>query len=141
MADPLDQVLRLVAEGRLSAAEAAPILDALAEADAALGNADAAVDAARRAARNATAPDRPADPDEAGTSGANPTALRIEVSDGGRKVMNLRIPVNLGRLALDRIPGLSGANTDLIRQALAEHRTGTLLAVDDDGDGVRISLE
>ena len=29
MSDPLDQVLRLVAEGRLTAEEAAPIIDAL----------------------------------------------------------------------------------------------------------------
>ena len=138
MADPLEQVLRLVAEGRLTAAEAAPILDALGEADAATRFGAAEEDRGQRAVGAggdaSSRGDRPA-------AGGNPTALRIEVTESGRKVVNLRIPVNLGRLALDRIPGLSGANADLIRGALAEHRTGTLLTVDDDGDGVRISLE
>ena len=55
--------------------------------------------------------------------------------------MNLRVPINLGRTALDRIPGLSVSTADLVREALSENRTGTLLSVDDDGDGVRISLE
>ena len=64
-----------------------------------------------------------------------------EVTDSGRKIVNLRIPVSLGRMALDGIPGLSGSNVDLVRRALAEGRTGTLLTIDDDGDGVRIALE
>jgi hypothetical protein len=29
----------------------------------------------------------------------------------------------------------------MVRQALAQRQTGTLLTVDDEGDGVRISLE
>ena len=69
------------------------------------------------------------------------TALRIEVTEGGRRIVNLRVPVSLGRLALERIPGMSMTTIDLVRQALAERTTGTLLAVDDEGDGVRISLE
>ena len=124
MADPLEQVLRLVADGRLTAAEAAPILDAL--------GADARSDPNRD-----RAPDEPA-PDATDRAA---TALRIEVTEGGRRIVNLRVPVSLGRLALERIPGLSLSTADLVRQALADRHTGTLLAVDDDGDGVRISLE
>ena len=124
MADPLEQVLRLVAEGRLTAAEAAPILDALGADSPPGGDRDA-----------------PADEPLAGAADRGATALRIEVTEGGRRIVNLRVPVSLGRLALERIPGLSLSTADMVRQALAERHTGTLLAVDDEGDGVRISLE
>ncbi len=124
MSDALEQVLKLVAEGRLTAAQAAPILDAL-------NAADDAVAAARSAAGEAEEP----------RSGEAATALRIEVTERGRKIVNLRIPVSLGRMALDRIPGLTGSNVDLVRQALAEGRTGPLLTIDDEEDGVRIALE
>jgi hypothetical protein len=131
MADPLEQVLRLVAEGRLSAAEAAPILDALAD----------------ERPRSQTSGERPPAPDADATTGdraragAPPSAIRIQVTESGRQIVNLRIPVSLGRMALDRIPGLSVSTADLVRQALAENRLGTLLAVDEGQDGVRISLE
>ena len=127
MADPLEQVLRLVAEGRLTAAEAAPILDALG-ADG--GSRSEAVDGAPR-------------PAETPTDGArsSATSIRIEISDGDRKVVNLRVPISLGRFGLDRIPGLGGGNVDLVRQALAEGRAGTILDIDDNGSGVRIARE
>ena len=130
MLDDLEQILRLVAEGRLTAAEAAPILDDL-----------SAADAATEAARAAAAGDAHDRGDDGPRPGPSATSLRIEVTDSGRKIVNLRIPVSLGRMALDRIPGLSGSNVDLVRRALAEGRTGTLLTIDDDGDGVRIALE
>ena len=128
MADTLERVLQLVAEGRLTADEAAPILDAL-------NAADDAVRAGTAAAASATS--------LAGTpaSGSGATSIRIEITEKGRKVVNLRIPIPLGRFALDRIPGLAGNHADLVRQALADGRTGTLLVLDDDGDGVRIALE
>jgi hypothetical protein len=134
MPDPLEQVLRLVADGRLTAAEAAPILDAL-------------------AATNAPTDDPvpgPADPTEPGVPGESghraqgraPSSIRIEVKENGRQVVNLRIPVSLGRFAVDRIPGLSESAADLVRSALAAGRHGNLLVVDEeDGDGVRIALE
>jgi hypothetical protein len=128
MADPLERVLQLVAEGRLTAEEAAPILDALGSADEALRTATAVAESGGTPARGATA-------------GGGATAIRIEVSDKGRQVVNLRIPIPLGRFALDRIPGLAGNHADLVREALADGRTGPLLVLDDDGDGVRIALE
>jgi hypothetical protein len=130
MADAFEEVLRLVAEGRLTAAEAAPILDAL-------GNDDQ--DGSTSDERAAEAGHGPA-----GGTGERriPTAIRIEVTEAGRRVVNLRVPVSLGRMALDRIPGLSGANVvDLVRRAVADGRSGTLLDIDDEGDGVRIALE
>ena len=61
----------------------------------------------------------------------------------GRKVVNLRVPIALGRMGIDRIPGLSADNVSRIRRALDEGMTGPILAVDEDdeGNGVRIVLE
>ena len=131
MSDALAQVLRLVADGRLTAAQAAPILDALSAADL-----DGPADDERPAERAAAdETDRPAG------GRATATAIRIEITEHGRRVVNLRVPVSLGRMALDRIPGLSGANVDLVRRALSDGRSGTLLHIDEDGGGVRIALE
>jgi hypothetical protein len=129
MTDALEQVLRLVAEGKITAAQAAPILDALGEAESAAERGSETASRARAAADAAT------------PSRGSPTALRIEVTDNGRKVVNLRVPVSLGRYALDRVPGLSGENAELIRRALAEGVVGQLLQIDDGEDGVRIALE
>ena len=86
MPDAMERVLRLVADGKITAEQAAPILDALADADAALAEADAAVgrDAARAGSSTAS-----------GSAPGRATALRVEVIEDGRKVVNLRIPVNL----------------------------------------------
>lgn len=131
MSDALAQVLRLVADGRLTAAQAAPILDALSAADL-----DGPADDERPAERAAAD-----DPDRLSGERATATAIRIEITENGRRVVNLRVPVSLGRMALDRIPGLSGANVDLVRRALSDGRSGTLLHIDEDGGGVRIALE
>jgi hypothetical protein len=122
MADPLDEVLRLVAEGTLTAEEAAPVLDAL------------------QAARTEEGEDAPSSAGEPGATD-RPRAVRIEVSEGGRKVVNLRVPIALGRLGLDRVPGLSTDTVNRIREALDHGLTGPVLVVDEDGDGVRIVLE
>jgi hypothetical protein len=129
MPDTLEHVLRLVAEGRITAEEAAPILDALGGD----GDGDGTGDSGRSEPSGG-----PAAP---GTESGQAKAIRIEVSDKGRNVVNLRIPIPLGRMALDRIPGLAGNHVDLVREALAEGRIGPVLVLDDDGDGVRIAIE
>jgi len=130
MPDPIDQVLKLVAEGRLSAEEAGPILDALQAADH-VGD-ELSEDAATTAG-----------PTSGSSPGATPRALRIEVSEGGRRVVNLRVPLAIGRMAIDHVPGLSSDNIVRIREALDQGMTGPILVVDEggDGDGVRIVLE
>jgi hypothetical protein len=125
--DALESVLRLVADGRLSAQEAGPILDAL-------------------EARATTAPPHDHDAEsetEATTRSRQPgRAIRLEVTENGRKVVNLRVPLALGRAALDRVPGLSEATTDRIREALEAGITGPIVHVDEgSGDGVRIVIE
>jgi hypothetical protein len=124
--DPLEAVLRLVADGRLTAEEAAPIIDAL--------------DASGSRAAAST----PRTPDGAGSSpsAGSGRAIRLEVTEAGRQVVNLRVPLSLGRAALQRVPGLSEATTDRIREAIENGLTGPILAVDEgSGDGVRIVVE
>jgi hypothetical protein len=122
--DALDSVLRLVSEGHLTADEAGPILDALEAGD-------------RRRARPDPAPASAAPP-----GGGPGRALRVEVTDAGRAVVNLRVPLALGRAALLQVPGLSEATTDRISQAIEGGLTGEIVHVDDpDGDGVRIVIE
>jgi hypothetical protein len=123
--DALESVLRLVADGRLSAEEAGPILDAL-------------------DARANPAPARDHDAEtETDTRGRQPgRAIRLEVTENGRKVVNLRVPLALGRAALDRVPGLSEETADRIREALEAGITGPIVHVDEgSGDGVRIVIE
>jgi SHOCT-like protein len=117
MSDPLEDVLRLVSEGRLTAEEAAPILDAL----------------------EALRDERGTDTASAGT-GAR--FARIEVRESGRKAVDLRIPLSLGRMAMSSIPGLSGTHSAQLSEAIAQGVRGPILDIaGEDGDGVRIVLE
>ena len=125
--DALEQVLRLVAEGRLTADEAGPILDALE---------DRGTDGGAGAA-GTTQHDVPADANDRDPA----KTLRVEVTDGGRAVINLRIPLSLGRAALNQVPGISDATSDRIREAIEAGIKGPIINVDDGDDGVRISLE
>jgi hypothetical protein len=120
--DAVDRVLRLVAEGRLTAEEAGPILDAL-------------------AAAPPPPPEPPGPPEPPSFDDAPARALRVEVTERGRTVINLRVPLALGRAALDRVPGISDVTSDRIREAIAAGIKGPIVAVEDDGDGVRISIE
>lgn len=120
--DALERVLRLVSEGKLTAEEAGPILDAL--------------DAGRAgAARQSAGTQRPGGDDSAAR------ALRVEITERGRTVVNLRIPISLGRAALNRVPGISEMTSERIREAIAAGIRGPIMDVDEDGDGVRITIE
>ena len=124
--DALEAVLRLVAEGRLTADEAGPILDAL------------------QARPDQQPPDdpRPADAAAASPSGGPGRAIRVEVMEDGRKVVNLRVPLALGKAALDRIPGLSDSMGQRILEAIDSGMRGPVLVVDDEpGNTVRIVVE
>ena len=123
--DPVARILGLVAEGRLTPEEASRLFDAL----------DGSTGSRRDGAAATTSPsasDRPERP---------ATSLRIQVLDTGRPVVNLRVPLSLGRAALDRVPGLSDATSDRIREAIEAGITGPILDIDEGNDGVRISIE
>ena len=144
--EALDQVLRLVADGRLTAAEAEPILAALDTAANPERPGGAHPDAERgaRAAgggSGGTGPRRGGP--STGSEGRADTGrqISIEVRDGSRMVVNLRLPVSLGRYALDRVPGLSGDQVTRVRQALDSGISGPVLAVDDEHGSVRIVIE
>jgi SHOCT-like domain len=136
-ADPLEQVLRLVAEGRLSAEEAAPILAALDN------DASRRPPSAERPGGFGPTPPPDSPPPDTGPGARGATSLRIEVRDKGRSVVNLRLPIAVGRFALDRVPGLSGDQVARVRDALGAGLRGPVLEVNEngDGDGVRIVLE
>lgn len=136
MTDPLERVLNLVAEGRLTAEEAGPILEALDRGSKAGFQPGPQPDAA--ASANAGT--------GSGGSGADATRAprwaRIEVRENGRRVVDLRVPISLGRFALARIPGLSKEQIAEVEEAVVSGARGPILDVEDpDGDGVRIVVE
>ncbi len=122
MSDALDSILRLVAEGRLSAEDAAPLIAALDEPTGA----------------GATSPPSP----PSTSAGSTAHQVRVEVTEHGRAAVNLRVPLALGQAAVSYVPGLSADQSDRVREALARGVTGPILeVVDKEGDGVRIVLE
>ena len=125
MSEQLRFVLALVAAGRLSPAEAAPLIDALLDAETGASPTESTSD--ERA-------DRP--PTESGRQ------VRIRVSERGRQVVNLRIPLALADVATRMVPGLSNEQGERIRSAVSRGLVGPILDVEDeDGDGVLISVE
>ena len=121
MAD-VAKILGLVAEGKLSAQEADEILSALNSRDAQSADAEAAATASGEAKKS--------------------THLRIEVTDGGKQVVNLRVPINIAGWASNFLPGLSDQDSDRIRGAVASGARGTILDVtDNDGSRVTITSE
>jgi hypothetical protein len=128
MSDPLEDVLRLVADGRLSADEAAPIIEALAAAR------------AEPSPRGTAARAEPSRGRAAPPSGP-PSRLRVEVRDGGRAVVDLQLPGVLAELA-GAIPGIPAAYADRVREALRSGIRGPIVDLsDDDGSGVTITIE
>jgi len=127
MTDPLERVLQLVAEGKLSADDAAPILAAL----------------DRKARPDPVAPTAPMAESATGQASAQtPRFARVEVRERGRRVVDLRVPISLGRFALARVPGLSTQQIADVEEAVTSGAHGPILDVEDeDGDGVRIVLE
>ena len=63
------------------------------------------------------------------------------MTDGGRNVLNLRIPLSLGKAGFAQVPGISQATSDRISEAIAAGITGPILDLDDGDGGVRISIE
>ena len=128
MSGELEAVLKLVAEGRLTPEEAAPIVAALTE----------------RAAETAGSAQSVAIPEPLSGEilGASPRLLRIRVEERGRTVVNLRVPLSVAETALHMVPGLGGEQAARVRAALEGGTIGPIIDVEDpDGDAVLISLE
>lgn len=105
----VDKILKLVAEGVLTPSEADEILSA------------SEVDESRSTQR--------------GTG----RHLRIEVSEGGKKVVNLRVPMNIAGWASAFLPGLSDDHANRIRGAMASGERGPLLDINSN-DGSRVLI-
>jgi hypothetical protein len=128
MTDPLERVLELVATGRLTAEEAGPILEALEAKRRSSG-----ASASGTEATGAGAEEQPA---------GKARFARVEVRESGRRIVDLRVPISLGRFALSRVPGLSSQQIAEVEEAVTSGAHGPILDVEDaDGDGVRIVLE
>ena len=136
MPDELDTILRLVAEGKLTPEQAAPIIEALTRAG---QPADDRPEAAQREDDERTlASGGPAAPSR-GRSGRQ---LRIRVTERGRQVVNLRIPLAFAGAALRAVPGLGSEQASRIRAAIDANAIGPIVDVEDEeGDGVLITLE
>ena len=173
MAEELETVLRLVAEGKLTPEEAAPIIDALTRAerrprdhDAFDDDFGAGFDQAfergfgrldrldrlgeridRKVSRRIERAQRRAEAVRArfadGVAAAKGRQLRIKVTERGRQVVNLRIPIGFVETALTFVPGLGGDQAQRIRDAVRAGAIGPILDVEDaDGQGgVLISVE
>ena len=149
MSEELETVLRLVADGTLTPAQAAPIIEALTraeqapESDGLHGRIERSVARAHRRAERVQErferAHRRADEAEAGGGGRQ---LRIRVTERGRQVVNLRIPIGFVDTALKFVPGIGGDQGERIREAVRAGAIGPIVDVEDpDGGGVLISLE
>jgi hypothetical protein len=150
MPDELETILRLVADGRLTPEEAAPIIDALTRAehvhepfedeDGPMSHharrLDHQVHRAQRSIDRALARAQSAIDDGRGRQ------LRIQVKERGRQRVNLRIPIGFVDAAIGFVPGLGGDQADRIREAVKAGEIGPIIDVEDpDGDGVLITVE
>jgi len=130
MRDELATVLRLVAEGKLSPDEAAPIIEALSGSRPQAGGAKAAAasgDGSDSVARR-----------DAGRG----RRVRIQVKERGRRVVDVRVPLSFAAVAARMVPGIPDSYAALIEQAVESDTIGPIVdAEDENGDGVLITLE
>ena len=83
--------------------------------------------------------DRATDADGSAAGGHH---LRIRVTERGRQVVNLRIPIGFVDAAISFVPGLGGDQAERIRDAVRSGLVGPIIDVDDpDGGSVVISVE
>ena len=124
----VEKILKMVEQGALTADEADQILATLSSdrphsADTSTGA------GANRASTNDNGPD-------------NPHHLRVEITEGGRRVVNLRVPLNMASLAAGFVPGLPDDTAERVRSAIRAGERGPIVDITtDDGDRVLIVNE
>ena len=141
MADPVEDILRLVAEGRLTPAEAAPILDALGSSSRASGGPGTGSTPGGPGPAGGTG--RP--PGPAGSPGATtagmPDRIRVQVRDNGRVVVDLQVPGVLAGLA-SSLPGIPTGYADRVREAIRKGFRGPVVDIrDEDDSGLTITID
>ncbi len=125
----VDKILKMVEQGALTADEADQILATLStDRPPATDNSAGAGWANRASARDN-------DPDK-------PHHLRVEITEGGRRVVNLRVPLNMASLAAGFVPGLPDDTAERVRSAIRAGERGPIVDITtDDGDRVLIVNE
>jgi len=128
MNEELATVLRLVSEGRLTPEEAAPIVEALGRAGG----------PGRGQHAGPSAPPGGA----AGRGTTRGRRMRIRVSERGRAVVDVRVPLAFAAMAARMVPGIPESYAALIRQAVEADEVGPIVDTEDDqGDAVLITIE
>jgi hypothetical protein len=112
------KILRLVSDGALTAEEADEILSAI----------------------DAQTPE-PAPTIESGPPGDRGQHLRVQISDGGRQVINLRVPMNIAGWVTAFLPGLPDEYAERIRGAMSSGERGPILDINDGDSRVLIVTE
>lgn len=127
MGDELATILRLVSEGKLSAEEAAPIIEAL----------------QRHRVPPPSEPPTPPTPPGSVPGKGRGRRVRIQVTERGRRVVDVRVPLAFAAMAARMVPGIPDSYAALIEQAVETDTIGPIVDVaeDEDGDGVLISIE
>jgi SHOCT-like protein len=132
MSEEMNTVLRLVAEGKLSPEEAAPIIEAL-------GQVGRAADQATQAMAVAG---EMVDADGRLVARGRGRRVRIQVNERGRRVVDVRVPLAFAAAAARMVPGIPESYAALIEQAVDSNTSGTIVEAEDEtGDGVVISME
>jgi hypothetical protein len=127
MSDELATVLRLVSEGRLTAEEAAPIIEAL-----------------TRPAPRAPGPASPPGPTTPpGPGKGRGRRIRIQITERGRRVIDVRVPLAFAAMAAKMVPGIPDSYAAMIKEAVETDQVGPIvdLTEDEDGDAVLITIE
>jgi hypothetical protein len=132
MSDEMNTVLRLVAEGKLSPEEAAPIIEALGQ----VGR------AADRATQAMAIAGEVVDAEGRLVTRGRGRRVRIQVNERGRRVVDVRVPLAFAAAAARMVPGIPESYAALIEQAVDSNTSGTIVEAEDEtGDGVVISME
>jgi hypothetical protein len=118
----VEKILRLVSEGVLTPEEAEEILSATQGPD-------------------IQAEFQQPETGESTNSKSNDRHLRIEVTENGHRVVNLRVPMNIAGWASEFLPGLTDEQTNRIRGAMSSGERGPLLDINDGGSRVLIVSE
>jgi hypothetical protein len=119
----VEKILRLVQEGVLTPDEAEEILAAL-----------------DREKVSASGGHRSAESEQPGDERAR--HLRVEITEHGRQVVNLRVPINIASFAAGIVPGLPDDEAERIRETIRTGVRGPIVDINsEDGNRVLIVSE
>jgi len=128
MGDELATILRLVSEGTLTAEEAAPIIEALTQ---------------QAGPRHAGPSSPPGPTSTPGPGKGRGRRIRIQITERGRRVIDVRVPLAFAAMAAKMVPGIPDSYAAMIKEAVETDTVGPIvdLTEDEDGDAVLITIE